>query len=188
MRRARFKHGRSHAAAVQTALKAERAGRAAGSCDASYHARPARHTLGGRSKPLTGLASEHESFAGWIADGRLLLSVHSPADGIHGWYLLRLGAKRTFTHVLPSLDRICCREGQLDWLPYSVRAASCRGNPRSLPPETATAQPRHRARAGDHVRVPPVRAQHRLDGSGDEQRLSGRDVMTAAESNDLSAP
>jgi WD40-like Beta Propeller Repeat len=66
--------------------------------------------------PLTGLASRHESFGAWLPDGSILVGIDHPGRGMKGWYLMRPGRPR-FVAVLPSLRRICCGEGQLDWLP-----------------------------------------------------------------------
>ena len=68
-------------------------------------------------RALTGLASQHESFGGWLPDGRILVGIDHPGRRMKGWYIMRPGGKPRFTPVLPSLRGICCGEGQLDWLP-----------------------------------------------------------------------
>jgi Tol biopolymer transport system component len=72
---------------------------------------------GSSPRPLTGLASRHESFGAWLPDGRILVGIDHPGGRMKGWYLMRPGSKPRFTAVLQSLRRICCGEGQLDWLP-----------------------------------------------------------------------
>jgi TolB protein len=72
---------------------------------------------GSDPRPLTGLASQHESFGAWLPDGRILVGIDYPDKGMKGWYLLRPGQKPRFTAVLPSLRGICCGEGELDWIP-----------------------------------------------------------------------
>jgi Tol biopolymer transport system component len=73
----------------------------------------------GEEQPLTGLASSHEVLGAWLTDGRFLVGIESPADGLHGWYLLDRSdpAHPRFTPVLPALQTICCGEGQLAWMP-----------------------------------------------------------------------
>jgi Tol biopolymer transport system component len=72
---------------------------------------------GSDPKSLTGLASQHESFGAWLPDGRILVGIDHPARGMKGWYLMSPGQDARFVPVLPSLRRVCCGEGQLDWLP-----------------------------------------------------------------------
>jgi Tol biopolymer transport system component len=72
---------------------------------------------GSAPRPLTGLASRHESFGAWLPDGRILVGIDHPGGRMKGWYVMRPGQKPRFTAALPSLRRICCGEGQLDWLP-----------------------------------------------------------------------
>lgn len=48
----------------------------------------------------------------WLPDGRLLLSIESPADGLRGWYLAgRSGERLGRVDVLPV--EVCCGEGQV---------------------------------------------------------------------------
>jgi Tol biopolymer transport system component len=72
---------------------------------------------GSAPEPLTGLASQGESFGAWLPDGRILVGIDHPGRRMKGWYLMSPGRERRFIPVLPSLRRICCGEGQLDWLP-----------------------------------------------------------------------
>lgn len=60
---------------------------------------------------LTDLDSRYETVVTWLRDG-LLLSIESPADELHGWYLIeRTGELLGRVDVLP--EEICCGEGQI---------------------------------------------------------------------------
>lgn len=70
---------------------------------------------GGDQRRLTELDSDYETVVAWLPDGRLMLSIESTADGLHGWYVAdSSGALLRRVDVLPA--EICCGEGQVAYL------------------------------------------------------------------------
>jgi Tol biopolymer transport system component len=67
---------------------------------------------GGEQRRLTDLDSDFETVVAWLPDGRLVLSIDSPADGLRGWYVAGpSGELLGRVDVLP--PEVCCGEGQV---------------------------------------------------------------------------
>lgn len=75
---------------------------------------------GAGQRRLTDLDSEYETVVDWLPDGRLVLAIDSPADGLRGWYLAGRSSELLGpAEVLPV--EVCCGEGQVAyWEPPPV--------------------------------------------------------------------